>query len=446
MMKKYILKAKEFFFKAKSYVVKHYKIFVPVAVVLVILLVILISRGAGKSSNSQFQTIKIENGDLTATVGATGTVRANQTALLTWQTAGTVEQVKVRVGDTVQAGDVLASLQKTSLPQNVILADADLVSAQRDLDNLLKSETAMEKAHLALFDAQDAYDNAKEYRNSLNGKITRYRIKVIIVYTVRGTRRVPKLYSRRVDPDQETIDKGDAKLALATAQLEDAQREWDRLKNGPDPDDVAAAQARVDANQATINMGRLIAPFAGSVTEAHPMPGDQVSVGTPGFRIDNLSRQLVDVQVSEVDINSIQAGQPVTLTFDAILGQEYHGKVTEVGQVGNTVEGVVNFIVTVELTDADEMVKPGMTVAVNIVFKQLQDVLLVPNRAVRLMDGKRVVYVLQNGRPVEVEIRLGASSDTMSVVADGDLKEGDLIILNPPATFQTNQHPTFIQR
>ena len=446
MMKEYFLKAKEFFFKAKSYVVKHYKVFVPVAVVLVILLVILIARGAGKSSNSQFQTIKIENGDLTATVGATGTVRANQTALLTWQTAGTVEQVKVRVGDTVQAGDVLASLQKTSLPQNVILADADLVSAQRDLENLLQSETAMSKAHLALFDAQDAYDDAKTYRNSLNDKITIWRVVIVSRMTHWGIRRYPRFIDKKVNPDQETIDKADSKLALAAAQLEDAQREWDRLKNGPDPDDVAAAQARVYANQATINMGRLITPFAGTVTEAHPMPGDQVSVGTPGFRIDNLSRQLVDVQVSEVDINSIQAGQPVTLTFDAILGQEYHGKVTEVGQVGNTVEGVVNFIVTVELTDADEMVKPGMTVAVNIVFKQLQDVLLVPNRSVRLMDGKRVVYVLQNGRPVEVEIRLGASSDTMSVVAGGDLKEGDLVILNPPATFQTNQHPTFIQR
>jgi HlyD family secretion protein len=88
--------------------------------------------------------------------------------------------------------------------------------------------------------------------------------------------------------------------------------------------------------------------------------------------------------------------------------------------------------VTVELTDADELVKPGMTAAVNVVVTELKDVMLVPNRAVRLVDGKRVVYVLRDGKPVQVEIRLGASSDTMSVIVSGDLKIGDLVVLNPP--------------
>jgi HlyD family secretion protein len=65
----------------------------------------------------------------------------------------------------------------------------------------------------------------------------------------------------------------------------------------------------------------------------------------------------------------------------------------------------------------------------------LQDVLLVPNRAVRLVDGERVVYVLENDQPVRKEIRLGSSSDTQSIVASGDVAEGDQIILNPPVEF-----------
>jgi HlyD family secretion protein len=76
-----------------------------------------------------------------------------------------------------------------------------------------------------------------------------------------------------------------------------------------------------------------------------------------------------------------------------------------------------------------------MTAGVNIVVEELQDVLLVPNRAVRLADGERVVYVLENDQPVKKDIRLGSSSDTQSVVASGDVAEGDLIILNPPAEF-----------
>jgi HlyD family secretion protein len=127
--------------------------------------------------------------------------------------------------------------------------------------------------------------------------------------------------------------------------------------------------------------------------------------------------------------------QPVTLTFDAILGKTYQGRVVEVAQVGTDEQGVVNFKVTVELTDADEQVKPGMTAAVNIIIEEINDTVLVPNRAVRLVDGERVVYLLEEGEPVKKEIRLGASSDTMSVVLVGDVKEGDLVILNPPVEF-----------
>jgi HlyD family secretion protein len=143
----------------------------------------------------------------------------------------------------------------------------------------------------------------------------------------------------------------------------------------------------------------------------------------------------VDVQVSEVDINSVAVDQSVTLTLDAIPGKTYHGQVIEVSQAGDVSSGAVNFTVTAELTDADSQVKPGMTAAVNIVTYQVKDQLLVPNRAVRLADGNRVVYVLKNGQPQPVQITLGASSDTMSVVTSGDLKEGDLVILNPPAQF-----------
>jgi HlyD family secretion protein len=89
----------------------------------------------------------------------------------------------------------------------------------------------------------------------------------------------------------------------------------------------------------------------------------------------------------------------------------------------------------VELTNPDEFVRPGMTAAVNILVREVKDVLLVPNRAVRVVDGQRVVYVLKNGLPEMVKIRLGATSDTFSEVINGDLKVGDLIVLNPPTTF-----------
>jgi HlyD family secretion protein len=398
--------------------------------IIVIVVAFVFARRSSANTTSQFQTAPLARGNLTATIGATGTVRAKQTAVLSWQAAGTVDTVNVKVGDNIPSNFVMAYLQKTSLPQSVILAESDRASAQKELDNLLISDTARAEAVINLRDAQDAYDKAWNWREELNGKI---HVKEII-YKKFGSRTIPVLKEYRAHPSEETIKKADEDLALAKAKLDDARREYDRMNNG-NMQDITAAQARVDAAQATLNMARVLAPFSGTVTEAHALPGDQVSAGDVAFRVDNLSSLLVDVKVSEVDINSISIDQPVTLTFDAILGKEYHGAVVEVSQAGTVEQGVVNFTVTVELGDADASVKPGMTAAVNIVVEEVEDVLLVPNRAVRLMDGKRIVYVLENGLPVQKQITLGSSSDTQSVVTGGELQEGDLIILNPPAEF-----------
>jgi len=123
----------------------------------------------------------------------------------------------------------------------------------------------------------------------------------------------------------------------------------------------------------------------------------------------------------------------VTLVFDAAQSKTYNGQVIKVSGAGESTSGAVNFVVTVELTDADELVKPGMTAAVTITIKEINNALLIPNRAVRVVDGQRVVYVLKDGVLTAVEVRLGATSDSMSEVVGGDLKEGDVIVLNPPS-------------
>lgn len=414
----------------RSFLKKYRNILIGLLVVVLVASAFIFVRRSNANTTSQFQTAKAERGNLTATIGATGTVRAMQSAVLIWQAAGTVDTVNVKVGDNIPSDFVMAFLAKTSLPQSVIMAEADLADAQKSLNELMSSDTARAQAVIDLRDAQEVYDKASNWRIELNGKI---HVKKIVYKKFRN-REIPILKEYRGYADEGTIKKADEDLALAKAQLDDAQREFDLLNNG-NMADITAAQARVDAAQATLNLARVISPFAGTVTEAYPLPGDQISAGATAFRLDNLSSLLVDVQVSEVDINNVTMGQPVTLTFDAILGKEYHGEVIEVTQAGTADQGVVNFTVTVELTDADSMVKPGMTAAVNIVIQEMQDVLLVQNRAVRLADNQRVVYVLENGQPVKKEITLGPSSDTLSVVTGGEIKEGDMIILNPPSEF-----------
>ena len=235
-------------------------------------------------------------------------------------------------------------------------------------------------------------------------------------------------------------------MAVAEARLADAQREWERVKDGPSADDIRAAEARVAAAQATLEMAQVTAPFTGTITAVNIKPGDQVTAGTLGFRLDDLSQHLVDVDLSEVDINRIQVGQPAMLNFDAIPSVEYTGEVIEIGEVGTSVQGVVNFPVTLVLANTNGEIKPGMTAAVNIVVDQLENVLQVPNRAVRVINGQRVVYLLQDNQATPVAITLGVSSDLYSEVLDGEIKAGDLVVLDPPTyVFDPNEEPPFVR-
>jgi len=394
------------------------------SVVAAVLLAIIFFNTRG-SSGPLYETTLVKRGNLVATVGATGSVRARQSAVLIWQTTGIVDIVNVDVGKRVKRDTLLASLDKQSLNQNIILAESDLASAKQALEDLLNSDTARAQSVRTLDAAETTYKKAYDYRLGLNGKIT-----IVETYLQNG---IPHVRNYKGYADAETIADADEKLALAEAQLNDARRNAERLKNGADPTTVAAAQGRVAAAQSTLNMTRIVAPFDGTITQAEPSIGDQVSTGSPAFRIDDLSHLLVDLQVSEVDINTVAIGQAATLTFDAILAKEYNGKVVEVGQAGDKVQGVVNFVVTVELTDADELVKPGMTAAVNVIIEEQNNVVLIPNRAVRLVDGERVVYVLVDNQPKLVKVKLGSTSGVDSVLVEGDIKEGDPIILNPPS-------------
>ena len=448
--------------------------FLVVLAVVVLIAAVLIVGGvrarAAAASSAAMTTTKVVIGSLTSQVGATGTARARQSATLSFQTTGTVDQVDVKTGDLVAEGDVLAALTQTSLSPQLILAQADLVNAQRALDDLLKSSLAKAQAELALANAENALED-EEYRWRVQQQGNRASPETIrdakakLVLAEDDVDRYKAMYDRAsgdsakalaqvnlvaaqqrrdsalrnlnwylgkpTDNDQAILD---AKLAVAKAQLGDATRAWDRVKDGPNPDDVSAARARVASAQANVNMARIAAPFAGTITMVNIIPGDQTTPGSPAIGLADLTTYFVDVQVSEVDIDKVQLGQPVALTFDAIADKSYTGTVTDIGMNGSVVQGVVTFEVTVQILDADSSVKPGMTAGVNVLTTEINDVLLVPNRSVRTQDGQRVVFVMRNGKPTPVQVKLGASSDTHSQVLPGELMEGDEILVNPPTT------------
>jgi HlyD family secretion protein len=424
-------------------------------------------------------------GTLTAVVGATGTVRANRSASMNFQTSGTVGVVHVQPGDNVGKGEVLVELDAASLPGKITQAKSALISAQEALDQLTNSESATTQAQLALANAtqtlrhvtyirwinqqgnrasegtlngaeanialaQNAVSAAEAAYNAatsalhgaaagspLSSKLEQAQFAAQANLSSAQLKRasaqaVLNWYLGSPSPADQAIY--DADVAAAQAAVEDAQRAYDRVRNGPNPDDVAAARVQVAAAQATLQQAEITSPFAGTVTLVVVHPGDQAKPATPAVVVSDLSKYLVDVQVSEVDIDKVKVGQAASLSFDAIPNKTYRGVVTEVGMTGVTVSGVVDFAVTVEITESDAAIRPGMTAAVNLTVSQVPGALLIPNRAVRTQNNQQTVYVLRNGTATPVKIKLGASSDTFSQVLSGDVKEGDLIVVNPPTS------------
>lgn len=438
----------------------------PIVIVAGLLLAYFVFSGAGANGAqpTSLQTAVVERGNLTATIGATGTVRAQQSATLAWGASGTVEEVTVAVGDSVTAEQVLASLELSSLPQSVIMAQVELVDAQDavTLDPaeagraLAEAQSALEDAERILYNlthpgrqvdidqafanmilARDRLDKAQDdyepYANKPEDNLERANYLLRLTEAQQAYNSAVRIYNSLTGTANHTdIAVAEGQVALAQGQLLIAQRNFDQITGVSGGEGPTSAESQLAAVESAFKLSFVEAPFAGTITDAFPLPGDLVAPGTVAFQLDDLSTMLVDVQVSEVDINRVQVGQDAVITFDAAPEREYAGRVTGVALSGTVESGVVNFRVTLEITDPDEFVRPGMTAGVNVVVTELADVLLVPNRAVRVINGVRVVYVMRAGVMQPAEVTLGASSETHSEIVAGELQEGDTIVLNPP--------------
>jgi HlyD family secretion protein len=442
-------------------------------IALIVLVIVVIAGGiygytrykgvqAAKAAAASVETGVLAKGEIQSTISVIGTVRARQTTTLYWETTGSVEAVNVKEGDPVKQGDVLASLSQTSLPQSVISAQADLVSAQQALDDLsINAEqskvTAMQNIvtyEENVRDAQYQLDNflvptnqkkltavdavqvTEEKLNQARAAFAPYRLDPYESTKRKDTKEALDLAQADYDAAIKRV-KYEYDLEVAQANLAKAEQDYNKYKDGPLPDEIAAAKAKIAAIQATINMQWIKAPFDGIVTYVVPQIGDQVASGSSlsdaqAFRIDDLTTLFIDLDVAETDIGRVAIGQDATIVFDALQDKEYHGKVHSVDMVGDTTSDVVNFTVTIEVTDADDFVRPGMTAEVGIVTEQRENVLLIPNQAIRIVDNKKTVYVMGADKSTKtVEITVGISSDAYSELLEGDLKEGDTVIVNP---------------
>jgi HlyD family secretion protein len=457
---------------------------VSVVVIIALVLVVAAIRSQNSSSTSAaYQTTTVQLGTLTSSVDGSGTVASTQSSNLAWQTSGQVDQVTAQTGNQVKSGDVLATLLQDAQTQTTL--QTALVTAQENLAELTSPE-AIANAKLAvttdeanvtnaqialnnqqywkndaliqdqyanvviakanLDKAQTAYDNANvgEYINN-SGEAALYQALYNAQQAYNNAEYNYSVYAQK--PTQRQLDAAQATLDLSNATLAQDQIYLAALTGGNVPAGTTGtallklkqAQLNVQTAQENVDTTKLTAPFDGTITQADAIPQAVVSSGTQAFRIDNLSSLVVAVQVTEVDINSIKAGQPATITFNAIPNKTYNGKVTKTDLAGTVGQNSTNFSVTVQITDADAQVKPGMSANVTVVTNQVDNALLIPSTSIFTdTTGQQYVYLIQNGTPTAVAVTIGAVSDTTTQITGNTLQEGDTIVLSFASTSTTS--------
>lgn len=183
------------------------------------------------------------------------------------------------------------------------------------------------------------------------------------------------------------------------------------------------------------------APFEGSVTKINIKKGDTVNSGAIVTTLITKS-QIAEISLNEVDVAGIKIGQKATLTFDAIPDLTISGKVADIDAIGTVSQGVVTYIVKISFDAQDDRVKPGMSVNASIITDIKQDVLVVPNSALKSQAGTSYVEMFDEAltpgadkltdftskiAPNKIPVEVGLSSGLQSEIISG-IKENDEIV------------------
>ncbi len=408
------------------------------------------SRQASSELLANLETEPYQQATLNANIYGTGTVQPAQTAVLTWGTSGIVGVVNVSVGDAVEKDMVMMSLESDSTSIDIQQAQIDVINAQNNLDNLYDNwESELAQAKLDLLNAEeDLEDLANErqimnYQRCMDERIEELEDELELAerlydfqQTANNLRAVNTAQANldycRADYTEREVAEAELKVSLAESRVTQLKEKVELLSEGPDPDQVTVAETQLAIAQSRLESPLVKAPFDGVVTVLSTKPGDVVQPGTQALRMDDLSELFLDVQISEIDIPLVEVGQSAELVFDAYFEETFSGEVSEISPVGQPVQGVVEYTVRINMLDADDRIKPGMTAAVNIVVDEKEDVFVVPNDAIVSIDGQEHVYVKRNDGYDAVQVTLGGYSDFYSEVVEADIEPGELIVINPP--------------
>ena len=445
-------------------------IWIPIVIIGILIVGFVFLRPSEEPEAAVERTAIVETGPLQVWVTGTGKVEPAAQAALSFKTTGTLGELAVEVGQKVEEGQVLASLDPASLDASLLGAEADLIAAQQALDDLLEGPTEQQiaQAEMALAQAKDRLDDAEYKWNSqqegmrastdtirgAEARLTLAQAEVDQAYdeyrAVSGrpsddpakALALTKLVAARADRDAALRNvnwyKGypteiqqailDSEIAVAQANLLQAEEDLIDLQAGPDADAVRSAEARLRAAQAVVDQARLISPIAGTVMSTNHSVGDSVRPGDIEIVIADLDSLHIDTRVDELDVGDVEIGQMVEITLDALPDLVLEGSVAGIDLTPEIDASSTQYPVRVEVDSIDDLVRVGMTAALSVLVADETDAVLVPNWALGFDPdtGEIFVTVVDGEDRDRRVIVLGLRNDTFSEVLSG-LESGETI-------------------
>jgi multidrug resistance efflux pump len=345
---------------------------------------------------------------------------------LAMRSSGSIEEVFVKEGDWVESGQILLRQSGgDQLLAEIAAAEMELLLAQQGLDALYKNadlaraqagrelaqaEKEFEKAEYKVsrlkrptpqLNIDQAYANMLLAENALNkGRddlsriekkfanpnhflwmfFNKRQVRLLLTSMERNITSMQERYEDSIEKyedriapvDEVDLALAEADLAFAQARLTDAERKYASLIDGPDPDEVAAAQARITAAEVNLRASQnaleeleLLAPFAGTVVEMTTKPGEWVEVGQPVVVLAEVSEWVVETEdLTELQVPQIRLGQGATVIPEALPELRLSGSVESISKISEIKSGDVTYTARIQLNETDPHLRWGMTVAV----------------------------------------------------------------------------------
>lgn len=490
----------------------------------------------GDSGTAQYLTARVERGNLRNTVTATGALQAVTTVQVGSQASGTISALYADFNSVVKKGQVIAQLDPAQAKAQVDQARANLQQARA---SLAQSQAAVANARAGITDAQarslaakstvqnnqagvsaaeanvavlkaqqdDAMSLLKQQESLLKAGVIAqrdYDVAMTAYKTAeaRYNQAVAQLNQSKLS-EQSSASAG---IAQSQAAVEQSQAQLQQAQAAVQQNAAQVAQAEAALSLAEVNLSHttITSPIDGVVVSRDVNVGQTVAASLSAPTLFTIANDLTQMQVianiDQADIGLVEQAKAVKFTVDAFPGKEFDGQIQEMRLNPVNVQNVVTYNVVINVENPEQTLKPGMTANLTITIDERNNVLKVPNSALRfrpqnanyasgsgnaggqgqgqgrrrqqqgdnaqgansgdsnfapasapVLPGQtRVVWVMgQDGKPQPRRIKVGLSDGAATEVVDGNLNEGDLVITGQTVTgsestsTQQNRPPGF---